>query len=96
MFNILLVDDKAMNSEMKVDLVIMDHRMPVMDGLEATRKIKSLDGNAKIKFISADHGVKEEALKAGATDFIQKPLTLKTLLKNIEKVLSQNNMLREK
>ena len=86
---------KAYLSRKKVDLVIMDHRMPVMDGLKATRKILAMDREAKIKFVSADLRVKKAALEAGAVDFVEKPLLVKALIRNIEEVLDStgdNNM----
>lgn len=79
----------ALNSQGKVDLVIMDHRMPLMDGLEATRKILSMDGGAKIKFVSADLRAKKAALEAGAVDFMEKPLLVKALIENIDAVLDR-------
>jgi signal transduction histidine kinase/DNA-binding NarL/FixJ family response regulator len=58
------------------DLVWMDIRMPVMDGLEATRRIKAAAGqNAKIVALTA-HALEEERLEilaAGCDDFIRKP-----------------------
>jgi CheY-like chemotaxis protein len=78
----------ALSSQSRVDLVIMDHRMPVMDGLEATRKIFALDRDAKIKFVSADTRVRMVAMEAGAVDFLEKPMTIRALIDNIEEVLN--------
>lgn len=93
------VVDTAMNGEEAVlklknageefDLVIMDHRMPVMDGLEATREIVKLNGNIKIIFMSADDGVRREALKAGAIGFLKKPISVAELLRNIDGALKK-------
>lgn len=78
----------ALSSRSTVDLVIMDHRMPVMDGLEATRRILAMDKDARIKFVSADLRVRKTALEAGAVDFLQKPMTVRALIANIEEVLN--------
>jgi DNA-binding NarL/FixJ family response regulator len=55
----------------------MDIRMPVMDGLEATRHIKATDAGAQTKIIAVTaHAFKEERheiLAAGCDDFIRKP-----------------------
>jgi len=64
-----------------IDAVLMDVHMPIMDGLEATRTIRSLDNDtAKIPIImlSADALIKskKECLSAGATNFISKPFEL--------------------
>jgi DNA-binding NarL/FixJ family response regulator len=59
------------------DVVIMDHRLPIMDGIEATKEILKLDRNAKVLFVSADYTAKGPALERGACGFIRKPFDLK-------------------
>lgn len=71
----------------KPDLIIMDHRMPVKNGIEASKEILEFDKNAEILFVSADISVREEALKIGAIGFLEKPSTMNELLEGIEKVL---------
>lgn len=67
------------------DLVFMDHYMPVMDGVEATRRIRSLEGeyyqNLPILALTADavQGVKEEFIAAGMNDFVSKPIAMKDI-----------------
>lgn len=59
----------------KPDLVTMDITMPVMDGIEALREIRTTYPDQKVIMVSAA-GQKDkviEALKLGAKDFIQKP-----------------------
>jgi DNA-binding NarL/FixJ family response regulator len=56
------------------DVVVMDVRMPTMDGIEATRRITKLDGDAKILILTTfdlDEYV-YEALRAGASGFLLK------------------------
>jgi len=71
----------------KPDLIIMDHRMPVKSGIEATMEIIESDGNARILFVSADVSVREKALEIGAVAFLEKPSTMDVLLDGIEKAL---------
>jgi CheY-like chemotaxis protein len=71
----------------KPDLIIMDHRMPIKNGIEATMEIRELDGNVRILFVSADVSVREEALEIGAVAFLEKPSTMNILFDEIEKVL---------
>jgi signal transduction histidine kinase/CheY-like chemotaxis protein len=56
----------------------MDWRMPVMDGLEATRRIRALEGGRDVKIVvisgSALKEEREEVLAAGVDDFIAKPI----------------------
>ncbi len=68
------------------DIILMDHRMPSKDGLETTKEILYINPHSKIIFISADDGVRENALKVGAVDFLQKPIDFKTLFKRIENI----------
>lgn len=79
-----------MVQEKEYDLIFMDMEMPVMDGLEATRKIrlieKSLPKIPKIIAMTANalQGDREQCLQAGMDDFVSKPITvesLKTILK---------------
>jgi len=58
----------------KPDIILMDHRMPVMTGTTATRKILAMDQTAIIIFISADDSVYDEAIDAGAKGFLTKPI----------------------
>ena len=54
------------------NIVIMDVRMPVMDGLKATRHIKQLNLPVKVIVISASINAETEALEAGADAFVGK------------------------
>ena len=69
------------------DLVLMDIRMPIMDGFTATSKIMSI--NSKIKIIAqtafAMAGEKEKAINVGCVDFVTKPLNKETLFFKINK-----------
>jgi len=73
----------------KPDIILMDHRMPVMNGTSATREIKHLNSNCRIIFISADDTVMNDALHAGALGFLTKPIRSKDLFAAIEKHMSQ-------
>ncbi len=72
-------------SHLNFDVVLMDQRMPVMDGVTATRKILELDEGLKVIFLSADEGSREAALASGAKAFLTKPVRLEELVEMIEK-----------
>jgi two-component system chemotaxis response regulator CheY len=73
-------------SEMKPkpDVVILDHRMPNKDGLEAMKEILGIEPTARIVFISADANVREQAMKNGAVSFGLKPVTIRHMLDLVE------------
>ncbi len=68
------------------DFCFMDLTMPIMDGYEATLKIKEYDSSAKIMIVSADiqKGAKEKALNNGAIGFIQKPINSKKMMQIVK------------
>jgi CheY-like chemotaxis protein len=61
----------------KPDLIWMDRRMPVMDGVEAARSIRHTRGGKKVKIVavtaSAFREQEEELLSAGMDDYVSKP-----------------------
>lgn len=67
------------------DLVLMDHRMPVMSGLEAMSRILAIDGGARIVFLTADASVAEEALSLGAVDVLLKPFRMDVLHSTLDR-----------
>jgi two-component system chemotaxis response regulator CheY len=71
------------------DVVLIDHRMPSMTGLEAMRKMLEIRPNAKFLFLSADEEVKADAMKAGARAFLKKPASLIEIYDTIMKVISE-------
>lgn len=77
------------------DLILMDCRMPEMDGFEATGAIRDLPTIARrlpIIALTADNlpGDREHCLGAGMDDYLTKPISDKTLLPMIEKWLARN------
>ena len=76
---------KYNKSSDKPDVVIMDHRMPVMNGVEATREIMRVNPHQKIIFVSADILVEKEARDAGASEFLPKPFRMDDLIERMRK-----------
>jgi CheY-like chemotaxis protein len=72
----------------KPDLILMDLGMPVMDGWEATRRIKANDALKHIPIIAVTShamvGDEIDARKAGCDDYLSKPIDEDALLKKIK------------
>ena len=75
----------------KPDLILMDRGMPVMDGWEATRRIKANDSLKHIPIIAVTShamvGDEIEARRAGCDDYLPKPIDEDLLLRKIKKFL---------
>jgi len=71
----------------KPDVIIMDHRMPLKNGLQVTKEMLEIDKSLKIIFISADQTIREKALSMGVINFTDKPCSVQKLYRNIEDAL---------
>lgn len=75
------------------DIIFMDIHMPVMDGIDATKKIVELKGKDRPKIVavtaSTDHKNQERCLKAGMDGFIKKPIRRKELKDVIQELFQQ-------
>lgn len=69
-------------------VVLMDYRMPGTNGIQATKKILGMDSEVKVIFISADEGVRGDAIRAGAVMFVQKPASVSQILAAVEEAES--------
>ncbi len=74
----------------EVDLILMDINMPNMNGYDATKAIKELRSDIPVIVQTAVHFEEESdaAFKAGADDYITKPIDLKTFMAKITRFLS--------
>lgn len=74
-----------------VDVVLMDYKMPVMSGLEATRKIKQQKPELKVVMQTAyaleDH--KQRAILDGVDEFLTKPVYSSTLHEVLDKLITK-------
>jgi two-component system chemotaxis response regulator CheY len=71
--------DKFKEFKIKPDLVIIDHRLPLKNGIEAAKEIIQMDGTSKIIITSADSDVRNEALSIGAYRFLDKTCRLESI-----------------
>jgi two-component system cell cycle response regulator DivK len=75
------------------DLILMDLSLPVVDGWEATRRLKSSEETRAIPVIAlsahAMPGDREKALEAGCDDYDPKPISMQSLLAKIRALLPE-------
>jgi CheY-like chemotaxis protein len=81
---------KAGNPDEKFQLILMDIQMPLMDGVEATRRIRKIDKNIPIIALTAHamKGDKGKFLSEGMNDYVSKPIDKTLLFRIIEKYVS--------
>ena len=82
------VDEVESNS--KIDLLLLDINLPIMNGYEAAEAIKKLRPDLPIiaQTAYALEGDKEKSIRAGCDDYIPKPIVIPALLKKMDKFLS--------
>ncbi len=80
-----------------VNLVLLDVRMPGMDGIEVLRRIKELNEQTDVIVITAVKSLKTavEAIKLGAFDYITKPFDIHEILALIKRVVEKQELLKE-
>lgn len=75
------------------DLILMDINLPVMDGWEATRRLKAAAETKRIPIIAvtahAMTGDRDKIIRAGCDDYIAKPVDIEALIDKIENLLQE-------
>jgi CheY-like chemotaxis protein len=95
-FDVLIAENGKTGVELAAsempDLILMDMSLPVMDGWEATRRIKADPATSRIPVIALTaHAMasdRDMALKAGCDDYDSKPVDLSQLVRKIEQLLT--------
>ncbi len=81
-----------MYGQLKPDIVMMDLVMPVMDGLQALRALKSMDAAVRVIVVSSVGGVERkvtEALRFGAAAVVVKPIEADQVRQAIERAMGR-------
>ncbi|HET7453516.1 MAG TPA: response regulator [Thermoanaerobaculia bacterium] len=85
--------EEAIAKAASTDLVLMDLNLPVLDGCEATRRIKAAPATRDLPVVALSaHAMAEDrdrALAAGCDDFDTKPVDLERLLRKIDALLAR-------
>lgn len=86
-----------MVSKTQPNLVLLDIKMPGMEGLEVLEKIKSMDRPTEVIMLSGHGETKNvvESIKRGASEFINKPFDVKEVELHIQSVLEKNRLRQE-
>lgn len=86
-----------MVSKARPNLVLLDIKMPGMEGLEVLDRIKSMDRPAEVIMLSGHGETKNvvESIKKGASEFINKPFDVKEVELHIQSVLEKNRLKQE-
>ena len=90
-------DGLAAVQKERPDVVLLDIKMPGMDGMDVLRRLRAVDDTLPIVMISG-HGTTAtavEAVKSGATDFLDKPLSSERVIVTLHNALKQQALGRE-
>ena len=79
---------KFRSADPRPGIVIIDHRLSDLSGIEVMREILSMEPETRIVFISGDEGVRQESLEAGAKAFMKKPTPIKEITETINSLLN--------
>ena len=87
----------AKNAENRFDIMLIDVKMPEMDGLTLLKKIKETDSDIAIVMMTAHGDIQDavEAMKLGAYDYLLKPFDLEELSLTIEKLVQMQTLAME-
>ena len=90
-------DGIALVQRDRPDLVLLDIKMPGMDGMDVLRRLRALDDGLPVVMISG-HGTTStavEAIKSGALDFLDKPLSSERVIVTLQNALKQQELRQE-
>ena len=75
----------------KYDIVLMDIKMPIMDGLEATKAIKEKQPDLPVVALTANafDSDRQAAMDAGCNDFLSKPVSSDICLETLKKIFGE-------
>ena len=90
-------DSLKIVKEVIPDLILLDLKMPGMDGIDLLKWVKSLDQNMLVILLTGHASVDSavSAMKAGAFDYLEKPFKIEHIKVVVDKALSTQSLMRE-
>ncbi|HTY90320.1 MAG TPA: response regulator [Methanocella sp.] len=79
--------EKFKNADPRPGVEIIDYRLPSMSGLDVMKRILAIEPRTRIVFISGDESSRQESLDAGATVFMKKPASIKTITDTVTRLI---------
>jgi two-component system response regulator AtoC len=83
--------------EEDINIILLDIRLPGMDGMEFLRRAKAIDENVDVIMVTAVKNVRVavEAIKLGAYDYLVKPFEIDEVLSLLRRTMERQNLMRE-
>ncbi len=83
--------------EEDINIILLDIRLPGMDGMEVLRRAKAIDENVEVIMVTAVRNVRVavEAIKLGAYDYLVKPFEIDEVLSLLRRTLERQSLVRE-
>jgi two-component system chemotaxis response regulator CheY len=79
--------EKFRRASPRPKVILIDYRLPMMDGIAAMNEILSIEPDTRVIMISGDFSVQQECLDAGADVFFQKPTGIREITDTVNHLL---------
>jgi FixJ family two-component response regulator len=80
--------EKFRKASPRPGVVIVDNRLPSMNGIDVMKAILTIEPGTKIIFISGDESIRQESLEAGADVFLKKPTSINDITKTVNSLIN--------
>jgi DNA-binding NtrC family response regulator len=81
--------DKLKNANPRPGVVVIDYRLPSMNGLELMKEVLAMEPAIKVLFISGDDSIRQESIDTGAAVFLKKPSSIKVIAETVKELINQ-------
>jgi len=78
---------KCLDTEQPIDLLILDNKMPGINGIEVLKQLRDKNNNIPVIVLTGSIGITEKDISSFATILLRKPVLLEVLLERIKEVL---------